>query len=320
MLTLLSEKTGTLHFQPDRQFGLDGILGMTYEIHEASERKIVRSSYEQDSYHTDLLIYRSDYDDSIIIADIKYPYILIAIFGYGITLFLTPGLKREMQDRSANLFYSTDLKCRIRLQKNREYRLVLLQCSKSFIDSLEEGGGEIRTSWDQVSPAYYSPRSRIIKRNAMELLSILIFPVGFCDCDDVLRDEVAKAFLSDFVNDHNASFQPAHLTTAELNVFYMERDQLIQSSVCRGTLPKLLKKSGIHFITLFRKRIKQLYQLNITQFVTELRITRAAVLLMDPTLSIKEIAEKTGFPNASYFSRIFNRYYGLSPRAFRGQF
>ena len=320
MLTLHSEKAGTLYFRPDSQFGSDGTLGMAYEIHETNERKIVRSSYERDSYHTDLLIYRSGYDDCITIADIKFPYSLIAIFGYGITLFLAPGSKREMQDRSANLFYSTELKCRIRLQKDREYRLIFLQCSKAFLDGLESGAGKLRMNWDHASPAYYYSRSRILTRNAMELLSALIFPFGFCDCEDVLRDEVARAVLSDFVNELNASFQPAYLTVSELNVFYLERDRLIQSSAGKGSLPKLLGKSGIHFVTLFRKRIKQLYQINITQFVIELRITRAAGLLMDPVLSVKEIAEKTGFPNASYFSRIFTRYYGLSPRAFRAQF
>src|SRR5882757_6386093 len=108
MLRLFSEKTGGLPFQPEQHFALGGRPGMTDEIHETSERKIVRCSYEQDSYHTDLIIYRSGFDDTIIIAEIKFPYVLFAVFGYGMTLFLAPGFKREMQDRSASLFFATD--------------------------------------------------------------------------------------------------------------------------------------------------------------------------------------------------------------------
>jgi len=53
------------------------------------------------------------------------------------------------------------------------------------------------------------------------------------------------------------------------------------------------------------------------QYVTEVRVRKAATLLRGTRQSIDEIAEQTGFPNRYYFSRVFKKMTGHSPADFR---
>jgi AraC family transcriptional regulator len=55
------------------------------------------------------------------------------------------------------------------------------------------------------------------------------------------------------------------------------------------------------------------------QTYTLLRLESAMLLLARTNLSVKEVAQRSGFENALYFSRLFSKAYGLSPRAFRGE-
>ena len=54
-----------------------------------------------------------------------------------------------------------------------------------------------------------------------------------------------------------------------------------------------------------------------TEYLTDLRIRAAMVMLEDPSLSITEISEKLGFSNTSYFSKIFKKYTGCLPKEYR---
>lgn len=52
-------------------------------------------------------------------------------------------------------------------------------------------------------------------------------------------------------------------------------------------------------------------------YVRNQRVRRAAKLLKETEISIKEIAEETGFPNVHYFTRVFTSAMGSSPGLFR---
>ena len=55
----------------------------------------------------------------------------------------------------------------------------------------------------------------------------------------------------------------------------------------------------------------------ITQMIAQRRISAAKSLLLTGSQSISEIAEKVGFSDYNYFTRIFKSYVGMSPRDFR---
>lgn len=63
--------------------------------------------------------------------------------------------------------------------------------------------------------------------------------------------------------------------------------------------------------------IKQTTGRNLTQIITEIRISHAKTLLKNTNLKISHIAQKTGYPNQQYFNRIFTEQEGMSPSDYR---
>jgi transcriptional regulator GlxA family with amidase domain len=60
--------------------------------------------------------------------------------------------------------------------------------------------------------------------------------------------------------------------------------------------------------------------LSPNQYHLNLRITRAQELLESTLLNIEEVADQTGFENIYYFSKIFKKKVGTSPKVYRKQF
>ena len=53
------------------------------------------------------------------------------------------------------------------------------------------------------------------------------------------------------------------------------------------------------------------------EYLLRKRVEQACKLLGDPTLSIKEVAARSGFDDPYYFSKVFRRVDGLTPTLFR---
>ncbi|MDR6550521.1 helix-turn-helix domain-containing protein [Paenibacillus qinlingensis] len=70
-----------------------------------------------------------------------------------------------------------------------------------------------------------------------------------------------------------------------------------------------------YFFDLF----KQATGMTPTQYVTQYRVNRAKEDLLFSSLTITEIAEKHGFSSLHYFSKLFDKLHGQSPRAYRDQ-
>jgi transcriptional regulator GlxA family with amidase domain len=67
----------------------------------------------------------------------------------------------------------------------------------------------------------------------------------------------------------------------------------------------------------FNRRFKQAFGLSSRQYVLRERIARAADLLRETELSIKEIAEALGYRDVFYFHRQFRQLLGRTPREMR---
>ena len=83
-------------------------------------------------------------------------------------------------------------------------------------------------------------------------------------------------------------------------------------------LEELALKAGIskeHLIRTFR----EMYGIPPVRYRMERRMDKAVSLLMNTNMKIREIAESTGFRNIFYFSRMFKKLFGLSPKEFREQ-
>ena len=69
----------------------------------------------------------------------------------------------------------------------------------------------------------------------------------------------------------------------------------------------------------FSKVIKEKSGKNALEWIVQMVITEAKLLLETSEWSIKEIAVHLNFPNQSFFGKYFKQYVGVSPRLYRAQ-
>ncbi|KRE47828.1 AraC family transcriptional regulator [Paenibacillus sp. Soil522] len=82
------------------------------------------------------------------------------------------------------------------------------------------------------------------------------------------------------------------------------------------TLPMLAMRAGMsegHFTVLFKKYTGA----TMTTYMRKLRIEKAKQLFQQTDLTAKEIAQKAGFSDYFYFSRMFKKEVGCSPIAYK---
>lgn len=69
--------------------------------------------------------------------------------------------------------------------------------------------------------------------------------------------------------------------------------------------------------SLYIKKFKEICKMTPAAYINKIRIESASDMLHSTKLSVAEIAERTGFYDASHFSKSFESYYGISPVAYR---
>ncbi|OBH89036.1 AraC family transcriptional regulator [Mycobacterium sp. E2733] len=70
-----------------------------------------------------------------------------------------------------------------------------------------------------------------------------------------------------------------------------------------------------HLTTVVRRRTGR----TVGEWITDRRMAEARRLLAETALPIAEVAGRVGIGDAGYFSRLFSRTHGVSPRAWRGR-
>jgi Response regulator containing CheY-like receiver domain and AraC-type DNA-binding domain len=62
---------------------------------------------------------------------------------------------------------------------------------------------------------------------------------------------------------------------------------------------------------------KKLKGTTFTDYLTSIRMKKASILIKTTELSIENIAYQTGYTDYYYFSRIFSKYFGISPARYK---
>lgn len=81
-------------------------------------------------------------------------------------------------------------------------------------------------------------------------------------------------------------------------------------------IPFICNKIGISRASLYNK-LKALTDMGANDYITKIRMERATWLILHTELSVNDIADKTGFSTARYFSTVFKQHTGCSPTQYR---
>lgn len=100
-----------------------------------------------------------------------------------------------------------------------------------------------------------------------------------------------------------------HLVTQTMN--YIQKNY--EERLDRNQLAKRVSMSPSYFSVVFKKYTGYTF----VQYVTKLRLDQAKELLRSHDLPVAKIAHKVGYRDAFYFSRLFSKEVGMSPREYR---
>jgi two-component system response regulator YesN len=92
-------------------------------------------------------------------------------------------------------------------------------------------------------------------------------------------------------------------------------DHLDSPELNRLEIAEAMHMNPDYLSCLFHKKYGQ----TLNTYITEKRIDAAKELLMNTTLYLQTISEKTGFSNSSYFHKQFKKVTGLTPQQYRNQ-
>lgn len=67
----------------------------------------------------------------------------------------------------------------------------------------------------------------------------------------------------------------------------------------------------------FCRMFKQEFSVNFVDYVADLRLKKACILLENPQTSVKEVCFQVGYSEPNYFSRVFKKAYGVTPSQYQ---
>lgn len=106
---------------------------------------------------------------------------------------------------------------------------------------------------------------------------------------------------------------------SRFNVLVSMVEEYVRSNYMNEISMQEAARSINYSETYFCKMFKQQFGQNFTAYLTEYRMKEAKKLLKQPNVSVKEVGARVGYPDSSYFARVFRRIIGISPSEYQLQ-
>ena len=92
-------------------------------------------------------------------------------------------------------------------------------------------------------------------------------------------------------------------------------DSDLTADLSLKTQAQLLNVNASYLSTLFKKETG----MTLTDYVNKKRMENAVFLLNSTNMQIQNIAQYCGIPDVNYFTKIFKKYIGKTPKEYRGE-
>lgn len=153
--------------------------------------------------------------------------------------------------------------------------------------------------------------------NKMPLIDLFEKIINF---DDALSDDLQfclqqSVFLTLLYTGLSA-FKMSKGTNQYISAAVKYIDNNINQKITLDELAEEVHLSKYYLSHLFQ----QIMDISPNRYIIERRIRYAKTLLISSSLTIAEIAREAGFDNAMYFSNIFKRRVGMTPKNYRSAF
>ena len=101
------------------------------------------------------------------------------------------------------------------------------------------------------------------------------------------------------------------------DILTYQLQDLVEAHLCEDiNIDYICRKMYISKSKLYQLSLSA-YGMGVTDYIRQRRIDKAKELLTDTSYSISTVAEKCGFEDANYFTRIFKNVVGMTPSGYR---
>jgi AraC-like DNA-binding protein len=118
-------------------------------------------------------------------------------------------------------------------------------------------------------------------------------------------------WLEDFISSSLVQVSPAPPDSIALALEFMKNN--LAGPLTRDEVARACNMSYGYFSKIFHQKTGYTF----TDLLNKFRVEKACSLLDETNLNINQVALECGFADQSYFSKVFRRYYGSSPLAYR---
>ncbi len=203
--------------------------------------------------------------------------------------------------RPYTLEFAQDVQCLV-----MAFPQTVFDVPRSLIDRITA----VRLSGDHGIGALISPFMMHLAENLGELSGVTGIRILRSSLD--LLTALVYAQLS---QEHDHWGESRRIETQSLKLYIDEH--LGDPSLSAATIARAHFMSVRYLQYLFREE-----SLTVSGHIRARRLDHCAIDLSDPaqaSLSVLQIAQRWGFPDASHFSKVFKAHFGLSPREFRSR-
>jgi len=128
-----------------------------------------------------------------------------------------------------------------------------------------------------------------------------------------MKDQIRK-LQSDFVRmpltDETMKYEGENIMIIKAVSYIAEN---FNKDMSLESIADMVYISPHYFSELFKKTLG----VGFTEYVRKIRMEKAVELLSYPEFKVKEIALMVGYPDVSYFNRVFKKYYKMSPSDYK---
>ena len=100
---------------------------------------------------------------------------------------------------------------------------------------------------------------------------------------------------------------------------YRKALQYIKEHYTEGITVADVSKHINYSESYFGYAFKKKYKMSVNQYVRELQLAKSKDLLENTSFSVSSVASYVGFDDFTYFSALFKKHFGLSPKEYRKQ-
>lgn len=152
--------------------------------------------------------------------------------------------------------------------------------------------------------------------NPVQLMAVDNLLELLLDCVDRLALDELPSLLAQLQDEYFAVAEPSGQSDTMRQIVARARDYIDKHYSETISLSMLAKRFSIDDSYLSRT-FKQQVGMNLMLYLANTRIAQAKRLLKQHALSITDVAQLVGYDDYAYFSRVFKKMEGKSPRAYR---